>query len=227
MKRPPGKLYEIDEKHCLSLERVGRHDRLRLWRTDGWRKVSGVKLAVTRSGCGIEELSVSPSGRWIVTQRSSDQEEWGYDVLATVNSDPDDGRGIRRGGGVRERHGYMLELPVFSEDERRIVGGYGEQWLGGWHAHREDEIEEPARGGRVSFGWIFDHRLPEHVVSWHELLMDIPVGYLPDIEDEAWYGAFDIEPLGQGVAFTLPGGEPFEHPDPLPETLLLPTPQLV
>lgn len=201
----------------VTVERRRLRQRVRHWERDG-SVLGELVIPVTSCGCAIEALVVSPSGRWLVTTRFSGQGEWGYDVI--------DLDAYERTGGVDERRGFVLDAPRFSDDEHRLVGGYGEAWLGGWWAHPEDEPEEPARGGRVTFGWIFDHHLRDGAVSWHELVIDVPAGWLPDdIEDEVWCAARDIAPLGAGVAMTLPGGARIEHPEPLPEKWLLPAPR--
>ena len=79
--------------------------------------VEEITCRPTHSGCGIEEIAVSPSGAWLITQRFSGQGEWGYDVLRTCP--------LGREAGVLEEHGYMLDLPAFFEDESTLVGGYG------------------------------------------------------------------------------------------------------
>ncbi len=161
---------------------------------------------------------MSPSGDWIVTARWSGQGEWGYDVL---RSHP-----LERQAGITAQIGYILDLPVFSEDECCILGGYGEDWLGGWWRHPDDEHEHPARGGLVTFGWLFRHHLPSHEVEYHELQMIMPGGWLPTEPDgEEWIGPRKIAPYGAGgVQMTLPGAIPFQLDGPLPKTIVLPTP---
>jgi hypothetical protein len=172
---------------------------------------------VTRRGCFIEEIGASPSGNWLVTQRLSGQGEWGYDVFRTCP--------LAREAGVWEERGYMLDQPKFSADEARLAGGFGGRWLGGWWAHPEDDYEEAARGGLITFGFLFVHHLPGHRVERHELRMDLPKGWLPeDPEAETWYGARAIAPAGEGVRLTLPGGAAVEIEGPLPPVILLPTP---
>ena len=172
---------------------------------------------VTRSGCYIEEIGASPSGHWLVTQRLSGQGQWGYDVF---RSSP-----LLREAGVLEERGYMLDMPKFSADETLLIGGFGACWLGGWWAHPDDDYKDSARGGRISFGFLFVHQLPRHRVERHELQMDLPKGWLPaDPDAEAWYGARAIEPSGSGIRLTLPGGARVEVEGPLPPVILLPSP---
>lgn len=171
----------------------------------------------TNLGCSIEEIAVSPSGRWVVTQRYSGQGEWGYDVFRTCP--------LAREAGVSEERGYMLDLPEFSADETKLVGGFGARWLGGWWAHPGDEYDDPARGGLISFGYLFVHHLPSHRVERHELWIDLPQGWIPgDPDAEEWMGASAITPEDEGVRLTLPGGVPVEIEGPLPPVILLPTP---
>ena len=137
------------------------------------RGVPQAELILPVSACGtaVENLTASASKRWVVTHRYSGQGEWGYDVI--------DMKTFERVGGVAERKGTMLDLPLFDADETRVVGGYGSAWLGGWWAHPDDEPDEPARGGRISIGWLFDHDLADNHVSWHELFVDVPAQWLP------------------------------------------------
>ena len=171
---------------------------------------------VTRSGCAIEEIAASPSGRWLVTQRYSGQGEWGYDVFRSCP--------LAREAGISEEYGDMLDLPRFSTDETRLVGGFGENWLGGWWAHPDDDIEGPARGGPICFGFLFVHYLPSHQVDRHELRIDLPAGWQPDDPWAEWYGARDITPINEGVRLTLYRGVVVEIEGPLPPVILLPAP---
>ena len=171
----------------------------------------------TQSGCDIEEFLVSPSGDWIVTARSSGQGEWGFDV---ISNNP-----LRHCGGIPEQLGYMLELPRFSADESYLLGGYGENWLGGWWSHPEC-LETPSPGGAITFGWLFVHKLETQKTAFHELKMNLPTDWLPsDPEDEIWFGATQITPLSTGgVAMQLPGKISFEIDAPLSGIVQIPTP---
>lgn len=179
--------------------------------------MESTQIRATMSGCGIVDFEVSKSGNWIATGRSSGQGEWGYDVVGT--------NPLARRGGTLEKRGYGT-LPKFSANEDRVVGGCGENWLGGWWAHPNNDFEFPARGGEVTFGWVFIHRLPSHEVSWHELRMNIPSGWLPaDPFDMKWHGPSVIEPFGEGFQFVLPSGKAYEYEGPLPNVVELETPE--
>jgi hypothetical protein len=172
---------------------------------------------VLRSSCYIEEIGAAASGRWLVTQRLSGAGKWGYDVFRCCP--------LVREAGVIEERGYMVGLPAFSPDESRLVGGFGAGWLGIWWAHPDDDYLDPARGGRITFGFLLVHHLPGHQVKRHELQMHLPEGWRPaDPEAETWYGARAIAPVGEGVRLTLPGGAAVEIEGPLPPVILLPTP---
>ena len=171
----------------------------------------------TRSGCAIEEIAASLSGNWLATQRYSGQGEWGYDVFRTCP--------LTRVAGVWEEDGYVLDVPRFSADETRLVGGFGRGWLGGWWAHPDDDRDEPVRGGIVSFGFLFVHHLPSHRVDRHELRIDLPKGWLPDDpHGEDWYGPRDITPTANGIRLMPSWGVAVEIEDPLPAVVVLPTP---
>ena len=185
---------------------------------DTWQPLAVAALDWGAGGCAIAEMRVSDSGNWLTTVRTSGQGEWGYDVVRVET--------MSREGGTESEPGYMLEPAAFSTDESRLVGGYGEGWLGDWWSHPDDDRDQPARGGVITFGWIFVHRLPGHQVTRHELRMDVPPGWLPeDPWDEKWCGPTGIAPLGRGVRMTLPGGEAFKSAAELPPVLELPMPQ--
>lgn len=179
-----------------------------------WVPEAAIKIRVDDTGCAIEEIVASASGRWAATERFSGQGECGFDFL--------DVERMELVGGVTDQRGYMLGPPVFSEDESRMVTGHG-PWLGGFWVHPEDDIEDPARGGVVDMGRICVHVLPSHEEHWHQLELDVPAGWLPDdVWDEKWYGPRSMTPFEQGVRMVLPGGDVFEHPDPLPHVIRLP-----
>lgn len=171
---------------------------------------------ITHAGCYIEAMAVSPSGDWVVTQRISGQGEWGYDVFRSCP--------LAREASVSQEGGYLLDLPRFSADEALLIGGAGEGFLGGWWAHPDDDIDEPARGGPMSLGFLFVHRLPGHRVTRHELRVQVPKGWLPEDPFAEWYGPRDITPVGNGVRFTTSWGVPMEVLLPLPRIIQLPTP---
>jgi len=170
----------------------------------------------TRLGCAIEEIAASPSGSWLVTRRSSGQGEWGYDVFRTSP--------LAREAGTPEEYGYMFGLPTFTADETSLVGAFGERWLGGWWVP-DNEIRGPARGGLISFGFLFVHHLPGHQVERHELKINLPKGWLPDdTEDAIWQGANEIIPEIDRIRLIIYGGVNFEITGPIPPAILLPTP---
>ncbi len=182
-----------------------------------WQRVAETKIPSVDCGCAVQRLAVSRDERWIATQRWSGQGEWGYDLLSV---EP-----LRRRRGVTDSSGYMLELPSFSERCDRLLLGYGERWLGGWWAHELDDLDEPARGGPITFGWLLDHDLEASAVKRHELRMEMPAGWLPDDpEGEEWIGPQEIALAGNGIRMILPGGLEYSIADPLPEVIWLPAP---
>jgi hypothetical protein len=178
--------------------------------------IEEVAWPVTGTGCYIEEIAASPSGMWLVTQRISGQGDWGYDVFRS--------RPLAREAGIAEERGYILDLPRFAADESFLLGGAGLRYMGGWWAHPDDEIDEPTRGGPVSLGFLFIHRLPNHDVTRHELLVDLPTGWLPDDPWAVWYGPRDITPTADGVRLMPSWGVPVEIQFPIPTVIHLPVP---
>jgi hypothetical protein len=125
---------------------------------------------------------------------------------------------------VDQERGYILVLPVFSEDECLLIGGAGEGFLGGWWAHPEDDIDVPARGGDVTLGFLFVHQLPSHRVTRYALRMKLPKGWLPDDPWAEWYGPRNITLTPKGVRMMPSWGVPVEVEFPLPKVIPLSVP---
>jgi hypothetical protein len=167
-------------------------------------------------GCYIEEIAASPSGAWLVTQRISGQGEWGYDVF---RSSP-----LARVAGTTEEKGYILDLPRFAADDSLLVGGAGPAYMGGWWAYPDADIDEPARGGPVSLGFLFVHRLPSHEVSRHEFQVELPAGWVPDDPWAVWHGPRHFELTPDSVRLVPSWGVPVVVRMPLPSVIQLPAP---
>ncbi len=167
-------------------------------------------------GSFIDGVAASASGEWLVTMRFTGQGEWGYDVFRT--------RPLARVAGIDHDFGYILEVPAFAPDASCLVGGAGPGFLGGWWSHPDDDAEEPARGGPVSLGFLFVHRLPSHEVTRHELHVDLPPGWCPDESSGEWWGPRAITVDGGGVRLTPSWGVPVAVPWPLPPVIALPVP---
>ncbi|MCA9608897.1 MAG: hypothetical protein KC619_25005 [Myxococcales bacterium] len=179
-----------------------------------WSLGASLSLPVSGAGCAIEEIAASASGRFAVTQRFSGQGECGFDVI-----DLDRMEWL---GGVPERAGYILELPVFSDDESRVVAAIGPR-LGGWWAHPDDDVDEPSRGGVVDLATLYELRLESRELHACRLELDVPEGWLPeDPWSEAWLGPTRLEAVDGGLRMVLPGGDPFRQIGPLPDVLRLP-----
>lgn len=200
----------------LFVEVLDQDQTLRLRRTSSEESVEETLCPITGAGCYIHEIAASPSGRWVVTQRLSGQGEWGYDLFST---DP-----LQRVGGVSEERGYMLDLPSFSEDESYLVGGAGAAYLGGWWSHPWGDCDEPARGGLVALGFLFVHNLSDHEDLRHDLVVNLPEGWLPDDPWAAWYGPRQISADAKGVRLVPSWGVQVVVPHPLPRVIVLPTP---
>lgn len=177
--------------------------------------IDEVVCPMASDGCYIHEIAASRSGNWLVTMRISGQGEWGYDVFGTSP--------LSREAGVITAPGYLLELPRFSEDESRLIGAFGERFLGGWWAHPDDDLEDPARGGPVCLGFLFVHHLPSHHVDRHELQVVLPEGWLPEDPWNGWEGPV-VNPSAHGVELAPSWGVPIEITHPMPPVILLPAP---
>lgn len=179
--------------------------------------VDAASCVSTPSGCDIEQLAVSPSGVWAISQRNSGQGEWGYDVIR-VNP-------LQRVAGIPEEAGYMLEMPVFSKDESFLLGAAGEGYLGYWWAHPDDDPEGPSRGGRLTIGFIFVHSLPGHEAQRHLIQVDLPHGWCPE-DSGGWYGPTQLKLVDTGISMQTSWGAVVVVPWPLPQAILLPTPDV-
>ena len=190
--------------------------RVRRCRWPSKEAIEEIICPLAAGGCYIHQIAASPSGAWLTTQRISGQGEWGYDVFRSAP--------LGREAGVASEKGYLLDLPRFAADESVLVGGAGRGFLGGWWAHPEDDIDVPARGGPVSLGFLFVHRLPSHEVTRHELRVRLPKGWLPEDPWAVWHGPGEITPTADGVRFVPSWGVPVEVRFPLPSVVPLPVP---
>lgn len=174
------------------------NERLRLRRPPFYRLSGEAHNPVSRLGCGIEAFRESKSGRWLVTNRNSAQGEWGYDVYST--------KPFERCGGVYDCSGYMLQAPVISEDDRFVVGCYGLHWTSSWWAPDGEDNYTPADGGKIVLGTVFVHRLCDHQVARHDLIIDLPEGWVPeDPYDPHWLAVFNLRIESGRIRMTLPG----------------------
>jgi hypothetical protein len=126
--------------------------------------------------------------------------------------------------GIDQERGYILDVPVFAKDESFLIGGAGEGFLGDWWCHPDDEPDMPSRGGPVSIGFLFVHRLPRHKVTRHELRVVLPTGWLPKDPWHDWYGPRKITPTEDGVRVVPSWGVPVVLQLPLPKVIKLPVP---
>jgi len=179
-----------------------------------WDHVAEMRIPVDPSGCAVEGVAASPSGRWAATQRSSGQGECGFDVI--------DLESMERVGGVIEMYGYIFEPPAFAADEARVVACWAHDLGAFWAPDGYDE-DEPSPGGVVELGALYEHRLDSHSLHTCALELEVPEGWLPDDPySPVWYGPTGLKCLEGGLRMVLPGGDIYEHGGPLPAVLRLP-----
>jgi hypothetical protein len=179
-----------------------------------WALGAEILIPVAGSGCAIEEVAIAPSGRWATTQRFSGQGEHGFDIL--------DLERMQRIGGLSDRRGYILETPIFANNEARVIACTTSMLSGFW-CHRDDDIDMRARGGVIELAQIHEHDLTTHRMRSCVLEIEVPPSWLPDDPwSSIWYGPTAIEALDAGVRMVLPGGDRFEHREALPDRLRLP-----
>lgn len=178
--------------------------------------IDEVTCPMSDRGSSIEEIAAAASGDWLATTRLTGQSESGYDVFRM--------RPLVRLAGHEHEYGYILDVPVFSPDESCLVGAAGPDFLGDWWSHRDDDAEEPARGGPVSLGFLFVHQLPGHEVTHHELRIDLPPGWCPHESSGEWWGPRELAVSSGGLRMMPSWGVPIEVPWPLPPVIELPVP---
>ncbi len=82
-------------------------------RWPSWQPVAEAPLPDSREGCAVQQLEVSPDGKWIFAHRWSGQGDWGYDLLS---AEP-----LQRRLGITAAYGYMTTSPAFSQRCDRLV----------------------------------------------------------------------------------------------------------
>lgn len=182
-------------------------------RPDSSAVAEGTVVPLSRCGCHIEELTVSPCGNWAATRRLSGQGEWGYDVLRT--------RPLARVAGTTEERGYALDAPRFSACGTRLVGAAG-RYFEWWWPDPDWDNDRPSDGQTVCVGFLYVHRLPAQEVSRHALLTELPPGWKP-ARGTMWRVPRGATPVGEGARITFCGAE-VELPAPLGDEIVLPTP---
>jgi len=191
---------------------------------DGAQRVQRVRLSsnevveestmpISWCGCHIEELSVSPCGKWAATWRLSGQGEWGYDVFLT--------HPLERVSGITEERGYALNAPQFSACGTRLVGVAG-RYFEWWWPDPDWDNDRPSDGQTVCVGFLYVHRLPSHEVTRHALLTELPPGWKQG-RGTTWRVPRGATPVGDGARITFCGAEVELHA-PLGDEIMLPTP---
>jgi len=179
-----------------------------------WDHVAELRIPVDPSGCAVEDVVASQSGRWASTQCFSGQGECRFDII--------DLESMKRVGGVGEMHGYILETPAFAADESRVVAcctpRLGAFWAPGGYFE-----DEPSPSGVIELGTLYEFRFDSHALHACKLELEIPRGWLPeDPDSDVWYGPTGVLPIEGGLRMVLPGGDRFEHRGSLPVVLRLP-----
>ncbi|MFF4668249.1 hypothetical protein [Streptomyces sp. NPDC001282] len=180
-----------------------------------------------------ETLALSPSERFaVVWQRH--QGDAGCEVFAL------DGPIRRVAGGTS---GDAWSMPAFSPSENLLACSTGsgdpwwtpdpEEWAEQWDEWLDvyyDECYIPSVGGRVRFGRLIIHDLQTGVGQQHTLEFDLPVGWRPELKNDRYdywvYGASGIEFLTDDrIRLRLPDDSTADLQLPLPDVVLLPTPE--
>jgi hypothetical protein len=171
---------------------------------------------------GVEELVVSPSERFALAFLNSGDGECGYELFAI------DGEIRRLGIGQPFTLPIMLSPPAFSPDERMVVSATGSGSPVWWAAGDEGDRgrDRRASGGPVTFGFVVVHDLDRNRPTRHKLEFDLPAGWCPaDPEDGRWRAPEGVEFVHPTrIEIGLPDGSDVELELPLPDVVVLPTP---
>lgn len=105
-----------------------------------------------------------------------DQASWGYELV--------DAAGHAQLAAARQWPQPTVSPPGFSQDGAFLVGCHFVK-SGWWTDEIDDYWEYPADGGPRQCGTISVHELSTGAVTLHEVIVDLPAGWLPDRPDNA------------------------------------------
>lgn len=195
----------------LFVEVIDTEQTVRLCRWPSKEVVEQTVIPFSHHGCHLESFLVSPSGKWIGTERTSGQGDWGYEIL---QSSP-----LRWVGGAENIRGYMNEPPRFAADESNyaVFGSRTFRWV-------KDTTTVFTDGGCVNVGWLYLLRIPHVEVSDHEVVVKLTPGWKAEGRPQDWHMPKGIEPVGDGLRIGDWCGQAIDIPGPLPEVIVLPTP---
>ena len=195
----------------LFIEVIDTEQTVGLCRWPSKEVVEQTVIPLSHHGCHLESFLVSPSGKWVSTERLSGQGDWGYEILQTSP--------LRWVGGAENIRGYINEPPRFAADESRyaVFGSLTLRWV-------EDTTTVFTDGGWVNVGWLYLLRIPHVEVSDHEVVVRLTPGWKAEQRSQDWHMPKGIEPVGDGLRIHDWCGQACDIPGPLPETIVLPTP---
>jgi hypothetical protein len=174
-------------------------------------------------------LIVSASEKLLLVYQDPGGGECGYEVFSL------DGPLRKLSDHIGPTVGPMGVQPIFSPSERLVAccPGNGGFWLPPENDRLEewmdelDEMEIPSFGGKATFATLILHDLSTDVVTKHDLQVDLEPGWVPDSpQDERWENgaAGLVFATEDQLRLQLPDDSWIELSLPLPETVLLPTP---
>ncbi|SMD18906.1 hypothetical protein [Kibdelosporangium aridum] len=173
-----------------------------------------------------ETFVVSPSEKTLVVHQNDGQGMNGYEVFSL-------GPLTKQSDHIGLCEDPMYSMPVFSPSERYVACSPGgdyfwvpdeADWPQDWD---KDEAEIPSTGGQIRFGDLLVHDLATDTVARSRLRFELEPGWVPqDCWDSRWhYGAIDLEFVAdEHIKLRLPDGTWVELALPLPDTVVLPTP---
>jgi hypothetical protein len=178
-----------------------------------WTPRGSIELCVPMGGA--EYLVLSPDARsclatWL------DQQQWGYVGVDLVN---------RVQTTLAFEFGTpTLNIPAYTSDGRFVIACNRHRRL--WWADDPDDWDAPCPGGERLFGTISVQDTATCAVTLHELVVELPKGWIPkEADDPDWETAWGPEILSaEQFRIWLPDHTPLTLTLPLPERILLKTP---
>lgn len=191
----------------------GIRHQIQLRALDDFKSRGEIELCVPTGG--VEYLVLSPDqcsalATWM------DQQEWGYIGINLVAQKQID--------LTLEFNTTTLNLPAYTPDGRFIIAC--NPYRPRWWSDDPDDVEAPSPGGERTFGTLSVHEVRTGEVTFHELAVQLPQGWIPDEPDDPdWSAAWGPEVLSnEELLLWLPDHTPLTLTLPLSERIVLKSP---
>ena len=159
---------------ACEIRRAGVRHVLKRLDGDSFRQLGEMEVCVARGGVRyliLNHAQDRAAATWL------DQTQWGYVLLELTTMTQ-----------TEIAYGFptpTLSPPAFSPDDRVIVSCnyFRGAW---WNDAQDDPAEVPSPGGLWKVSTIAVHDLPSNRVSYHDLLVRVPPGWIPERESGKW-----------------------------------------